>query len=66
MAGDPNRPDTVAPIVGGMPAYNDNGDIKGYILIGADGGIFPFGEGVRHLGSVEHGPPEGRAWLPKA
>lgn len=65
MAGD-SRPDTIAPIVGGMPAYDENGNIKGYILIGADGGIFPFGEGVANHGSVEHIPPEGRMWLPKA
>lgn len=67
MAGDPNRPDTIAPIVGGMPSYDPaTGDIKGYILIGADGGIFPFGRGVTNLGSVEHVKPDGREWLPKA
>lgn len=66
MAGDPNRADVNAPCVGAMAAYNENGDIKGYILVGADYGCFAFGEGVRVLGNVEYNPPSGREWLPKA
>lgn len=64
-ADDPNRANVNAPIVGGMAAYRENGDIKGFILIGADGGTFHFGEGVPQFGNVEYVKPDGRDWLPK-
>lgn len=62
-----DRPRVNAPVVGGMPSYDPaTGDIKGYILIGADGGTFHFGQGVPMLGNVEYSPPAGRDWLPGA
>lgn len=65
MASD--RPRVNAPIVGGFAAYDPaTGDVKGYALIGADGGVFRFGEGVPDLGNVEFVKPDDRAWLPKA
>lgn len=65
-ADDPTRSNANAPIVGGMAAYNDTGDIKGYILIGADGGTFHFGAGVPQHGNMEYVRPANREWLPKA
>lgn len=65
-ADDPNRANVNAPCVGGMPAYDADGNIKGYILIGADYGVFSFGEGVPFHGNVEYNAPDGHDWLPKA
>lgn len=56
---DPNRPNVNAPIVG--IAATPTG--KGYWLVGADGGVFPFGDAVL-LGTVEYVKPDDRAWLP--
>lgn len=63
---DPNRPNVNAPCVGAMAAYDDHGNIKGYILVGADYGLFTFGEGVKVIGNVEYVKPDTQAWLPKA
>jgi hypothetical protein len=59
MADDPNRPNSIAPIVG--IAATPTG--KGYWLVAADGGVFAFGDAT-YLGNVEHLLPDGRAWLP--
>lgn len=60
-ADDPNRQNVNAPIVG--MAATPTG--KGYWLVGADGGVFAFGDAVM-LGNVEYVKPDDRAWLPKA
>lgn len=60
-ADDPNRPNSNAPITG--IAATPTG--KGYWLVGADGGVFAFGD-AQFLGNVEYVKPEGREWLPKA
>lgn len=58
---DPNRVNVNAPIVG--IAATPTG--KGYWLVGADGGVFPFGDAVLY-GTVEYVVPDGHTWLPKA
>lgn len=64
-ADDPNRPNVNAPCVGAMAAYDAAGNIKGYILVGADYGLFTYGEGVRVLGAPpEYLVPDGRHWTP--
>lgn len=60
-ADDPNRANVSAPIVG--IAATPSG--KGYWLVGADGGVFAFGDAT-YLGNVEFVKPDDRAWLPKA
>lgn len=60
-ADDPNRFNVNAPIVG--IAMTPTG--KGYLLVGADGGVFAFGD-APFLGNVEYVKPDDRAWLPKA
>ena len=42
----------MAPVVGIAAAHHANGDIKGYIVVCADGGVFTFGEGAPYLGRV--------------
>jgi len=59
VADDPNRANVNAPIVG--IAITPTG--KGYLLVGADGGVFAFGD-APYLGNVEYVLPDGRAWLP--
>lgn len=58
---DPNRPNVNAPIVG--IAITPSG--RGYLLVGADGGVFAFGD-AEYMGNVEYVKPDDRAWLPKA
>lgn len=58
---DPNRINVDAPITG--IAATPTG--KGYWLVGADGGVFAFGDAVM-LGNVEYVKPDDRAWLPRA
>lgn len=58
-ADDPNRPNVTAPIVGIAITPSGNG----YLLVGADGGVFAFGD-AKFLGSLEYVLPDGRAWLP--
>jgi len=58
---DPNRANSNAPIVG--MAATPTG--KGYWLVGADGGVFTFGDAV-FFGNVEYVLPDGHAWLPRA
>lgn len=43
-----------APVVGITASHDANGNIKGYIIVCADGGVFTFGEGTPYLGRVEH------------
>lgn len=63
----PDRPRVNAPVVGAIAAHDPaTGDIKGYILIGADGGTFHFGAGVPQLGNVEYVLPQGNDWTPSA
>ena len=59
MAGDPNRTDVNAPIVG--IAATPTG--RGYWLVAADGGVFGFGD-AEFLGNVEYVKPPDREWLP--
>jgi hypothetical protein len=61
MAGDPNRPNVNAPIMG--IAATPTG--KGYWLVAADGGVFAFGDAT-FLGNVEYVKPDGQDWLPHA
>lgn len=55
-----------APCVGIAASYDANGNIKGYLLVGADYGVFSFGEGAPMLGRVEYTLPAGNDWTPAA
>lgn len=59
VADDPNRTNVNAPITG--IAATPTG--KGYWLVGADGGVFAFGDAA-FLGNVEYVKPDDRDWLP--
>jgi len=59
-ADDPNRANVNAPIVGMAATPTGNG----YWLVGADGGVYAFGD-AKFLGNVEYVKPDDRAWLPK-
>lgn len=58
-ADDPNRPNANAPCVG--IAATPTG--KGYWLVGADYGVFAFGDAVFY-GNIEYVKPNDREWLP--
>jgi hypothetical protein len=54
-----------APAVGAVAAIDpQTGNIKGYMIICADGGVFNFGEGAPYLGRVEYVLPAGDGWTP--
>ena len=57
----PDRPVVTAPIVGIAITPSGNG----YILVGADGGVFCFGD-AKFLGNVEYKLPAGNDWTPAA
>lgn len=57
----PARTRVNAPITGIATTPSGNG----YLLVGADGGVFAFGD-AKFLGNVEYVLPEGAAWVPSA
>jgi hypothetical protein len=59
---DPNRQNLNAPCVGGMATPTG----KGFWLIGADYGVFSFGDAVYIPVNLEYVKPDGHDWLPKA
>ena len=61
-ADDPTRQNLNAPCVGGMATPTG----KGFWLIGADYGVFAFGDAVYIPVNLEYVKPDGRAWLPSA
>lgn len=61
-ADDPNRVNVNAPIVGIAVTPTGNG----YYLVGADGGVFTFGDAKLFGTPIEYVKPDGREWLPKA
>lgn len=61
-ADDPKRQNLNAPCVGGMATPTG----KGFWLIGADYGVFAFGDAEYIPTNLEFVKPDGQAWLPKA